>query len=760
MNQRCRRGLALALIAGTIGGGTARGDRPEYPPTRVEAVTDIVHGVSIQDPYRWLENGDSPEVQEWTREQNAFTRRCLDQFAGLRERLTERLTAIYRMTDVSSPRIYGQRLFHTRREDDQNHAVVYVKDSPDGKASVVLNPNEFSTDGTVALDWWYPSPDGSFVAYGKSSGGDEKSTLYVLDVESGMDLGIAIPHTRSCSLAWEPDGQGFFYTRFPIPGSVPEGDEDYFRHVYHHRLEKDWAQDPKVFGAGRPKEEWCRIEASGDGRHLILTAARGWSAQDLYLRRAGETEFRAVAVGLTALFRADVLGDKLYILTNYQAPRYHIVTTGLDELSPETWQEVLPQQKGILRDMQIVGGKLIVSILENAYSRLCAYEPDGKLSAEIELPTLGSVEGVRGRHDDTTVYFRFESFTHPPMIYQYHLGTHQLTVLESTKSPLETAGFTSRQIWFNSKDGTRVPMFVVHKKDLQLDGNNPAVIYGYGGFNHIVRPTFLQHPLPFIEAGGVYALVNLRGGGEFGEEWRRAGQLENKQNGFDDMIAACEKLISEGYTNPRRLAVRGGSNGGLLVGAVLTQRPDLLRAVHCAVPLLDMVRYHRFKIARLWIPEYGSAEDAEEFKYLHRYSPYHNVRRGVKYPAVLLTTADSDSRVDPMHARKMTALLQAVSGSDNPIMLWVEQKAGHGAGKPLQMKLAEFVDSWTFLMWQLGMIEPEDRMPASGAAETGVAREASAIHVGTVLGRGVEQVISPPRSRSGEGRFVEFADCE
>ncbi|MBU0618340.1 MAG: prolyl oligopeptidase family serine peptidase [Planctomycetes bacterium] len=699
-----RLGCVIALL-GAAAVSPTQAQRPDYPPTRVAVVTDVVHGVTIEDPYRWLESSDDPEVRCWTEQQNALTRRYLDQFQNTRQTLSKRLTKLYSAATVSSPRVFGERYFFTKREGEQNHSIVYVKEGGiDAEPRAVLNPNQFSQDGTTALDWWFPSPDGALIAYGKSCGGDEKSTLLVRDVTTGEDRSLAIPYTRSNSVAWDADGRGFYYLRFPEPGFVPAGDENYYRHVYYHKLDTDWREDPKVFGQGRPKEEWPRIRPSSDYRYLLLTIGRGWSEQDLYIRRADEEEFRPVAVGLRVLLMGDVLDDKLYLLTNHEAPRYRVVVTDPANPGPETWKDVIPEQKGVIESMKIVGGKLIVSVMENAYSRLCVYEIDGKMSTEIELPTLGSVSDIRGRHDVGELFFQFESFTHPPTVFRYDLGTHQMIVVDRMEVDLDLSQYETKQVWFNSKDGTRVPMFVIHKQGLELNGNSPTVLCGYGGFNNNVTPSFLQHPLPFLDAGGVYALANLRGGGEFGEEWHQAGQLENKQNVFDDMIAACEKLIADKYTRPERLALRGGSNGGLLVGAMITQRPDLFRAAYCAVPLLDMVRYHRFSIARLWIPEYGSAEDPEQFKYLHAYSPYHHVRPGVKYPAVLFTTAESDSRVDPMHARKMTALMQVAGSSDNPILLWVEQKAGHGKGKPLRQQIAERVDSWVFFMWQLGML--------------------------------------------------------
>ncbi len=702
-----RLAYALALLC-LLAVNPARAQRPDYPPTRVETVTDIVHGITIEDPYRWLENGDDPEVGAWTEPQNAFTRRYLDQFSTMRTALTDRLTKLYSAATVSSPRVFGERYFFSRRAGKQNHAVIYVRQgSIEAEPRPVLNPNEFSADGTVSLDWWFPSPDGALIAYGKSSSGDEKSTLFVRNVKRGEDLSLAIPHTRSSTVAWDADGQGFHYLRFPQPGSVPAGDENYHRHLYYHRLGTDWRDDPLVFGEGRPKEEWPQIRASSDHRYLLLTVGRGWSERDLYIRRADEPRFRPVAAGLKLLLRGDVLDDRLYLLTNHEAPRYRVVTTSPADPGPATWQDVIPEQKGVIQSMTVVGGKLVISVMENAYSRLMVYGTDGKLMTEIELPALGSVKHVRGRYDGNELFFRFESFTYPPTIFRYDLGTHQMTVVQQMEVELDLAQYETNQLWFNSKDGTRVPMFVIHRQGLVLNGDNPTVLYGYGGFNNSVTPSFIQHPIPFLDAGGVYALANLRGGGEFGEQWHQAGQLEHKQNVFDDMIAACEKLISDKYTRPERLGLRGGSNGGLLIGALITQRPDLFKAAHCAVPLLDMVRYHRFSIARLWIPEYGSAEDPQQFEYLRAYSPYHHVRPGVKYPAVLFTTAESDSRVDPMHARKMTALLQAASGSDNPILLRVEKKAGHGKGKPLRKRIAERVDSWVFFMWQLGMLDEE-----------------------------------------------------
>ena len=372
-----------------------------------------------------------------------------------------------------------------------------------------------------------------------------------------------------------PNGGGFHYTRFPEKGSVPEGDENYYRQVYYHKLGTDWHGDPKVFGEGRPKEEWPRIQASSNYEYLLLTVERGWSAEDLYIRRVDEPVWRPVVTGLPILIKGDVFGGRLFLLTNHQAPRYRVVATDPAAPAPEHWQDVIPEQKGVIQEMRIVGGKLIVHMMENAYSRLYVYETDGRLVTEIELPALGSVADIRGRYDSNELFFKFESFTYLPTVFRYDLGIHQMTVVDRMELALDLERYETKQVWFNSKDGTRVPMFVISRKGLALNGDNPTVLYGYGGFNINITPSFIQHPIPFIDAGGVYALANLRGGGEFGEDWHRAGQLEKKQNVFDDMIAACEKLIADKYTRPRRLGLRGGSNGGLLLGAMITQRPDL-----------------------------------------------------------------------------------------------------------------------------------------------------------------------------------------
>ncbi len=699
--RRLFAGVCLAVVC-----VAALADKPPYPATRSEDVVDTLHGVRVADPYRWLEKADDPEVQAWTEQQNAFTRKYLDGFGEVRAALTKRLEELFAANVGSAPQVFKDRYFFVKREGLENQPRLYVrKGASDAAPKLVIDPNTFSADGTVAIDWWYPSPDGTLIAYGKSASGSEKSTLYLRDVDGANDTTLVIPNTRACTVAWDADGAGFYYVRYPSEGDVPPGDEVYYRHVYYHKFGTEVKDDPKIFGEGRPKEEWNNVSASSDNQWVFLSNSLDWSKNDLHLRGPADKAFRPIAVGLDGQFSGDVYDGKLFLHTNYNAPRYRIVVADPADPAESGWKDIVPEGKGVIQSFAIIGGKLVLNILENAYSRIAIYEPTGEHVGDVELPALGTVGEVNGAPDAPGLFFSFQSFAYPPTVFRYDLKEKKLDTIDRLDVAVDLDAFETRQVWFESKDGTKVPMFVIHKKGLSLDGGNPTILYGYGGFDQSITPTFVRTVFPWLERGGVYASVNLRGGGEFGKEWHLAGRLDKKQNVYDDMIAAAEKLIADGYTRPDRLAARGGSNGGLLMGAMMTQRPDLFRAIHCAVPLLDMIRYHNFSIARLWIPEYGSADDATQFKWLLAWSPYHNVKPGVKYPATLFTTADSDSRVDPMHARKMAALVQAATSSSAPILLWVESKAGHGAGKPLSKRIESDVDWLTFFMWQLGMAD-------------------------------------------------------
>jgi prolyl oligopeptidase len=657
--------------------------------------------VAVPDPYRWLEETDSPEVAAWTAAQGRFARLVLDGLPG-RDAIRARLEALFSIGTVSPPTVRGGRYFYQRREGAQEQPVLYVRHGSAGVDRVLVDPATLSPDATSALDWYYPSPDGRLLAYGVSEGGSEKSTLRVRDVETGGDLPDVIPWTRACSLEWRPEGSGFFYTRYPEPGQVPPGEENYHRHVFEHSLGADWRRDARIFGEGRAPEDWPSIHLSPDGRFLAVSVSRGWTRTDVYLKnRSSGGSFVPVVEGIDSLFGVTLRNDRLYLHTNHGAPRYRLVAADPERPGPESWQDVIPEGPDVLEGALLVGQWILVLRLRDASSRLALHDLGGRLLRELELPGIGTVEAVTGEWDGKEAFFGFSSFTTPPVVYRLDLPEGPPVPWRAVKGDVDPQAYAVRLVRYASRDGTPVSMFLVHRRDRPPGG--AALLTGYGGFNVSLTPAFGRSLLLFLERGGLYALAHLRGGGEYGEEWHRAGMQEHKQNVFDDFLAAAEFLLREGHVSRGRLAIMGGSNGGLLVGAALTQRPELFAAVVCQVPLLDMLRYHRFRIARLWIAEYGSPDDPHAFRWLHAYSPYHRVREGTPYPAVLLTAGEADSRVDPMHARKMAARLQAATTSGRPILLRLETRAGHGQGKPVSKLAAEWTDVWSFLLAELGM---------------------------------------------------------
>jgi len=687
------------------------------PEARVAPVVETMHGVEVGDPYRWLEDGNDADARAWTDAQNAYTRQALDgrpEHGVLHRRLAELMATGY----VQAPVLAGDRYFYAMRSGAQNQAVLVVREGgptgQDGRDRVLIDPAGLSEDGAVALDWWYPSPDGALLAYGLSEGGDEWSTLRVLDVANGRRRPDTIARTRASSLAWLPDASGFYYTCYPAPGAVPPGEESYHRDVYLHLLGSDLAADPLVYADPDP-QAYPSVVLSRDGRYLLIESAHGWSNVTLLWRdlHAPTPDFAVLSEGLEALFAVEEADGVLYLLTNWEAPRYRVLRAPLAAPTRANWRELIPEGPHPLQSLKIAGPRLVVETLENAVSHLRLFDREGGVQGEIPLPVEGTVYGPATSHEQDETLFAFTSFALPVTAYRYDGATGRLEVFRAPTTPpgVDPARVMVRQVWYPSKDGTPISMFVVHRADLALDGARPTVLTGYGGFNISRTAEFGSGAMhAWLERGGVYALPNLRGGGEYGEEWHRAGMLERKQNVFDDFAAAGDWLVANSYTRPSRLACWGGSNGGLLVGAAVTQRPHLFRAAVCAVPLLDMLRYHLFQIARLWIPEYGCADDADAFRWLHAYSPYHHVADGadITYPAVLLMTAEGDSRVDPLHARKMAARLQArahagAADDERPVLLRVESRAGHGVGKPLTKLVDEQTDAWTFVAWQLGL---------------------------------------------------------
>jgi prolyl oligopeptidase len=708
------------------------------------------------DPFAWLEDGDAPTVKRWTEAQNAATRMILDAVPG-RAALEQRFWQLFEIGSlgipVSRPHAGSRRYFYTRRDGKQNQPVLYLRDGIDGTDRAFVDVNSERADGTRALDWWVPSDDGARVAYGVSDDGNEESVLRVRDVASGRDTGDEIPRTRACSLAWTPDGRGFYYTRYPAAGEVPPGEEAYHRAVFHHRLGDAPARDPKIF-TGRGRTDWPGVDLSPDGRWLVITVEQGWSKSEVYLldTHGGADALAApvaLATGEEAKFRVvEALDDRIYLFTTSGAPRGRLFRVDPKQPARAHWRLTLPESADVLDSVVYFCGGLAAAYLHDATARLRFYSGDGVAHGEVPLPGIGAITGLGGARDANDLFYAFTGFYAPTAIFRVvpdvaskdasrRRASQRGAIWRQLAAPIDPSDFEVERAMVTSRDGTRLPLFLAHRKGVPRDGTRPALLTGYGGFDMNMLPGWTPSAIPFLESGGTFALAVLRGGGEYGEAWHRAGMLANKQNVFDDFIAAATWLIDRRVTSADRLAISGRSNGGLLVGAALTQRPELFRAVVCGVPLLDMLRYHLFRIAALWVPEYGSPDDPEAHRWLSAYSPYQHVRDGVKYPAVYLHTAASDSRVDPMHARKMAARLQAAAASTlpaaaagtlpvaaagtvqaaaagtkipgsntagaNPILLQVEGRAGHGAGKPLGKVITQLVDEWSFVFSQLGV---------------------------------------------------------
>ena len=705
--------IGVVALVSTKHSPAADSSAPGRPPkAKVVPVEDTVQGHKIVDPYRYLENPNDPDTRLYVEQQLAYTRSILDPLPG-RDKIKARLSQLLAIGTVGVPQMGGKYYFHTRREGNQNQPVLYVREGLNGAPTepdrVLLDVNKLAADGTIALDWWYASDDGKYVAYGTSPGGSEISTLRVIETASGKLLPDSIERTRAASLAWKHDNAGFFYTRYPKKGDVPEGEEVYYRRVFYHALGGDPAHDPLIFGEGRDPEWWPNVSLSEDGRWLLINEEQGWTKTVMFLQDLTSNSAPVeITAGKDFLYSADFFEGKLYITTNEDASHYRVFVADTAHPRRESWKEIIPQSDAVLQNVSVTGGGLLAQYQRNATSELKLFGLDGRKLADIPLPAIGDVFSASGRYDRDEIFFGFQSFTVPPSVYRVDLSSMKSALWAKVDAPsIDPSAYDVEQVWYMSKDGTKIPMFVVNKKGIEKNGRNPTLLTGYGGFNVSLTPAFSRSMYLWMEHGGIYAVANLRGGSEFGEDWHRAGMLDKKQNVFDDFIAASEFLIAEKYTDKDHLAISGGSNGGLLMGAMITQRPDLFRAVVCAVPLLDMLRYQNFQIAKLWIPEYGSADDAVQFDWLYAYSPYHHVKRGQEYPAVLFMTGDTDTRVDPMHAKKMAALMQAEAkngdSNDKPILLRIETKAGHGQGKPVTKQIEESTDMYSFLFWQLGV---------------------------------------------------------
>jgi prolyl oligopeptidase len=698
--------LGLALFALSA----LAADRPlKYPDTKRTDHVDVLHGVKVADPYRWLEQDvrKAKEVKDWVAAQNKVTFAYLAAIPQ-RDALRKRLTQLWNYERYSAPFKAAGRYFYRRNDGLQNQDVVYVADSPKEEGRVLLDPNKLSEKGTVALTELAPSPDGKLLAYGLASAGSDWQTFKVLDVETGKDRGDEVRWIKFSGASWTKDGKGFFYSRYDEPrGGGKFTGVNRNQKVYYHRVGTPQADDVLVYKRPDQPDWGFSATVTDDGRYLVLTIRKGTDAR-YRIAYKDLSEPYGTFVDLIEDFDneysfIDNDGPIFYFRTDLKAPRRRVVAIDLRKPGRKNWKEVIPQVKETLRAARLVGNQLVCTYLKDAYTQVRLFTFKGKPLRELKLPGIGTASGFGGKRTDTETFYTFQSFATPPTIFRYDLVTGEGELLRSSKAKVNPADYVVEQVFYPSKDGTKVPMFLTYKKGLKKDGTNPTLLYGYGGFNIALPPGFSAARLAWLERGGIYAQANLRGGGEYGKAWHDAGRRHKKQHVFDDFIAAAEYLVKQKYTSPKKLAIKGGSNGGLLVGACMTQRPDLFGACLPAVGVMDMLRFHKFTIGRYWVDDYGSPDDPKDFKTLYAYSPYHNLKKGVKYPPTLVTTGDTDDRVVPGHSFKFTAMLQHCQGGAAPVLARIETDAGHGAGKPTEKVIAELADEYAFLVKNLGL---------------------------------------------------------
>jgi len=672
-----------------------------WPATRQEAIVETIHGKQVKDPYRWLENAGAPEVQAWMQAQDAYTRGELAKLPG-RAELAARLKQLFYYDAVSAPAHRKGRYFYTRKHADKEKSVVYWKQGENGKETVLFDPNTWSTDGSTGLGGWWPTKDGKYVAYSIKENNSDETKTKILEVATGKDLPDLLIGTKYSGASWTPDGKGFYYTWVPpVGGEVTIADRPGFAEVRFHKLGTEQAQDAVVHPATRDPKSFIGGGISDDGHWLLVSISHGWNSTDVFLKdaRKPKAEWKTLVKGVDATFGVEIWKDQLYIHTNDGAPKYRVFKTPATKLDRAAWKEIIPEGEATLEGVSVVGGQLIATYLRNAATEVEVRTLDGKPVRKVALPALGTSGGISGNPDEDTGYFAYTSFTEPQVIYKTSIKTGKVSEWARIKLPIDTSQLETEQVFYPSKDGKKISMFIISKKGTPKNGKNPTILYGYGGFNVSQTPAFSSSRAVWLERGGVYAIANLRGGGEYGEEWHRDGMLLKKQNVFDDFIAAGEYLVKEGWTSPEHLAISGGSNGGLLVGAVATQRPELFKAVVCGVPLLDMIRYHLSGSGKTWISEYGSAEDPAQFAAIYAYSPYRvAVDAGARaYPAVLFDSSDHDDRVDPLHARKLAAVMQAAQTAKAPILLRIEKNAGHGGADMVKQTVEKIADQYAFL---------------------------------------------------------------
>ncbi|MDO8572496.1 MAG: prolyl oligopeptidase family serine peptidase [bacterium] len=665
----------------------------KIPQTKKDNIIDSINGISISDPYRWLEDAKSSETKEWVESQNSYTDSFLrnENF----EIFSNELVKNFKVVNFSNPIPVRGKYFYSERQPDEDQSALYVRTGINGNPVKLVDPNGMRDDNTINIAFWSVSRTGKYLAYGLSQGGDEMAIMYIKGVDTGINLSEQIPRCRHSQISWLPDDSGFFYTKNPEPGTVPKNEEHLHTKIYFHKIGDNPNNDELIFGKDRPKDDMLGITISMDGRYLAISSAVTWTENDIYIYDRDTKQTKPFVVGMPAKFSLKFLEDKVIVGTNYNANNFRILSVPIINLftPTEDWEELIPERKYLLQSETTTKTKIIVTYLVDACSKVVMFDHSGKEIGEIPLPPYSSLAGISRNIEEDEFFYGVDSFTFPKITYRYSPIENKFEVYRKTDNPINPNDYVTKQEWYQSKDGTRVPLFIFHKKNISVDGVNPTILYGYGGFADLNTPGFMRGFVSWMERGGIYVIANIRGGGEFGEKWHKDGMKENKQNSFDDFIAAAEYLIQEKYTDRDHLGILGGSNGGLLVSAVAVQRPELFKAVCSRVPLIDMVRFPLFGIASRWVHEYGNPEVKEDLQRILKWSPYHNVKEGVEYPSFLFTTASKDTRVDPLHARKMTAMLQSVN-KKNTVLIFTEMETGHGPGKPIK----KIVESQTLLL--------------------------------------------------------------
>ena len=694
-------GFSLLML---LAGSCQRQVGLQYPETATVDVVDNYFGIDVADPFRWLEDDNSPQTKAWVEAQNKVTFGYLERIP-FRQEINERLTQIWDYERYSTPFWKGNYYFFYKNDGMQNQSVLYVRNGIDGEPRVLLDPNAMSEDGTVSLTSLSISDDARYLAYGISRGGSDWSELFVREITTGNDLDDHIKWVKFSGISWK--GNGFYYSRYnaPAPGQELSAANEYHK-VFYHKLGDPQKKDELVFyNPNHPRRNFGAITTE-DERFLIISETQSSNGNALHIKDFSDpkSQITQLIEGFEFNYQViDHVDGKLLVYTNNNAPMYRLVLVDPKVPSPFHWKDIIPETGHLLRWVSLIDGKIFANYLIDVKSKVYIHNMDGERIGELELPAVGSFGGFSGKKDESTAFFSFSSYTFPSAIYKYDASANTYEVYFQPDVDFDPNAYETKQVFYPSKDGTMIPMFITHKKGIKLNGKNPTLLYGYGGFNVSRTPGFSIARLILLENGGIYAVANIRGGGEYGKEWHEAGTKLKRQNVFDDFIAAAEYLISENYTSPEKLAIQGGSNGGLLVGAVANQRPDLFKVAFPAVGVMDMLRFHKFTIGWAWVSDYGSSEDEGDFHNLYAYSPLHNIPEGVNYPATLVTTADHDDRVVPAHSFKYIAELQRKQAGPNPVLIRIETQAGHGAGKPVSKTIEELTDIYSFMFYNMGV---------------------------------------------------------